>query len=265
MADRLAQITAATRRRLADTQRATPLQVVRQQAADRPPPRPFIEAIRAAPTPLAVIAEAKRRSPSRGELAAAYDPAGRARIYQAAGAACMSVLTDEEFFGGSLADLAAARRECSLPVLRKDFIVDAYQVHESKAAGADCLLLIAEALPESELAELAALGMELGLAVLVEIHSADRIEAALACRTGLVGINNRDLRTFALDLRTTEDLAPRLAGCGCTIVAESAIAGRADAERARAAGADAVLVGEALMRASDPAALLGEIAGAQAK
>ena len=263
MADRLAQITAAARRRLAAAAAAVPLEAVRRRAAEQPPPRPFIEAICRVPTPLAVIAEAKRRSPSRGQLAADYDPGGRARLYQDAGAACMSVLTEGEFFGGSPADLAAARQGCALPVLRKDFIVDPYQVYETRAIGADCMLLIAEALPESELVDLAALGAKLGLAVLVEIHSADRIEAALACKSGLIGINNRDLRTFAVDLGATEDLAPRLAGCGCTLVSESAIAGGADAARAKAAGVHAVLVGEALMRASDPAALLAEIAGAQ--
>ena len=264
MADRLAQIVAAKRRQVAQARQRVSLEEISRQAAARASPiRPFIEAIAGAGTSLAVIAEAKRRSPSRGCLTAAYDPAGRARIYQDAGAACLSVLTDEEFFGGSAADLERARQACDLPVLRKDFIVDPYQVHETRAIGADCMLLIAEALSEDELVALAGLGRQLGLAVLVEVHCAESIAAALACGSGLIGINNRDLRTFELDLRTTEELAPRLAGAGCTVVAESAITDGADAARAAAAGADAVLVGEALMRADDPAALLKEIAGLQ--
>ena len=263
MADRLSQIVASVRSRLAAAQQAVPLAQIKDRAAAQPSPRAFIDALAGAQTALAVIAEAKRRSPSRGKLTDCYDPAERAGTYQDAGAACLSVLTDEEFFGGSPADLVAARNACNLPVLRKDFIVDAYQVYETRALGADCMLLIAEALPAAELAELAALGMELGLAVLVEIHAADRLEAALACKTGLIGINNRDLRTFAVDLRTTVDLAPQLAGRGCTIVAESGVGSGADAAQVRQAGADAVLVGEAFMRSRDPKALLREIAAAQ--
>ena len=262
--DRLAPIVAAKRRQLEAARQAVPQQELERRAAGQPPARPFIDAIAAAGDALAVIAESKRRSPSRGELAADYDPSGRARLYQDAGAACMSVLTDGEFFGGSAEDLEAARRACSLPLLRKDFIVDPYQVYETRAIGADCMLLIADALDASELAGLAALGRQLGLAVLVEIHSDAGIEPALACETGLIGINNRDLRTLAVDLGTTGRLAPRLAGSGCTIVAESGIADARAAAAMAAAGADAVLVGEALMRAADPGALIGKIAGAAA-
>ncbi len=239
-----------------------PLSELQAKYAGMPAPRGFSAALEQerADGRLAVIAESKRRSPSRGLLDPEYDPAGRARLYEAAGATCMSVLTDGPLFGGSAADLAAVREASALPVLRKDFVCSPYQVHETKAMGADCMLLIAGAVADSELAELAARGLELDLDVLVEIHEECQIEAALSCRTGLVGVNNRDLRTFATDLAVTDRLVPQLAEAGCLAVSESAIGKPADAARAAAAGASAILVGEALMRAPDPACLLASLA-----
>jgi indole-3-glycerol phosphate synthase len=212
----------------------------------------------AAACPPAVIAELKRASPSRGVIRADYDPAAHARAYEAAGAACCSILTDERFFRGSLDDLRAARAAVRLPCLRKDFLVDAYQVEESRAAGADAVLVIAAAgmrpLGEERLAAAA----EHGLDALVEVH--DDYELAWANERGaaLVGVNNRDLTTFVTSLATTERLAPR-AHAGALVVAESGIRTPADVARMRLAGAHALLVGEALMERPDPGAALREL------
>ena len=200
----------------------------------------------------AVIAEIKRASPSKGLIRADFDPARIAASYAANGAACLSVLTDREYFGGSRADLEAARAACALPVIRKDFIVDAYQVVESRAWGADCILLIVDAVSDASLAEFEALAMSLGMDVLVESHDSDQLDRALCLKTPLVGVNNRDLRTFEIRLETTLDLADRIPA-GKLLVAESGIATRAGCESGlRDRKVSAYLVGGAFMAAADP-------------
>ena len=206
----------------------------------------------------AVIAEIKRASPSKGLLRESFDPAAIAGSYQAGGAACLSVLTDHEFFQGAAEHLHAAREACGLPVLRKDFIVDPYQVYEARAIGADCILLIVAALSPTRMRELEALAHELGMAVLVEVHSAGELDAALALRTPLIGINNRDLRSFETRLETTLELLARVPP-ERVVVTESGIASREDVRRMRAHRVHAFLVGEAFMRAPDPGAALREL------
>lgn len=205
---------------------------------------------------LGVVAEAKRRSPSAGDISVGDDTAGRVSLYERGGATCVSVLTDTRYFGGANGDLELARSACSLPLLRKDFVIDPWQVYETRALGADCMLLIVAALPRDGLAELAGLAIDVGLDVLVEIHSEDEAEAALAAGTDLLGVNNRDLTTFETDLSVSERIVPSLRGEGRVVVAESAIADAADAGRMRDCGADAVLVGEALMKAGDVSGLV---------
>ena len=204
---------------------------------------------------LRVISEIKRRSPSKGALNADLDPAEMARRYELGGASCLSVLTDVEHFGGSVADLQAARAACSLPVLRKDFTVSANDVCDARIMGADCVLLIAAALEPAELADFHALATEIGLDVLVEIHDERELEHALAARATLVGVNQRDLVTFQVD----HERAVRMAGVipnSAVKVAESGVRGPDDARSLRAAGYDAVLVGETLVTAADPTAAL---------
>jgi indole-3-glycerol phosphate synthase len=201
---------------------------------------------------LAVISEIKRRSPSKGDLNAGLDPAEMARTYQAGGASCVSVLTDVEFFGGSVADLQAARAACSLPVIRKDFTVSPFDVVDARLMGADCVLLIAAALSVGEVADLHGLATEIGLDVLVEIHDEVELEAALAADANLIGVNQRDLVTFQVD----HERAVRMAGVipdHVVKVAESGVRGPDDARSLRAAGYHAVLVGETLVTSSDPA------------
>lgn len=224
-----------------------------------PPPRPFAEALRRVPAP-AVIGEVKRASPSAGPIAQ-VDPAAQARAYEAGGAAAISVLTEPTRFDGSLADLRAVHLAVSVPVLRKDFLVHPAQMMEARAAGADAVLLIAAALPRQELAAMLAAAADLGLGALVETHSEDELEEALAAGAEVVGVNARDLETLEVDpdraLRLLAEVPPdRVA------VLESGISSRADVEAARRAGARAVLVGEALMRAPDPAAAIRELRGA---
>jgi indole-3-glycerol phosphate synthase len=197
-----------------------------------------------------VIAEVKRRSPSKGELAPGLVPGLIAKAYAAGGAAALSVLTDGPSFGGSLDDLRAARAASALPILRKDFIVDAYQVYEALAAGADAILLIVAALEDGQLRELHGLARGLSLAALVEVHDERELDRALALGAELVGINNRDLATLEVDIRRTFELQPRIPE-GTTVVAESGLSERRQLEELHAAGVDAVLIGEALMRAAD--------------
>lgn len=216
-------------------------------------PRDFAAALRACDP--AVIAEVKKASPSRGVLREHYDPAAIARSYEGAGAACLSVLTDERFFQGAAAHLAAAKAACSLPVLRKDFVIEPFQVWESRAMGADCILLIAACLTKGEMRELERLAHELGMAVLVEVHDEHELEAALTLATPLIGINNRNLKSFETRLETTLELLPRVPR-NRMVVTESGILSSADVSRMRKAGVRTFLVGEAFMRAADPGAAL---------
>jgi indole-3-glycerol phosphate synthase len=202
-----------------------------------------------------VIAEIKRASPSRGVLRENFDAAAIAKSYAAAGAACLSVLTDREFFQGSIEHLQAARASCSLPALRKDFIVEPYQVYEARAIGADCILLIAASSSAELMKQLEALAQSLGMAVLVEVHDAKELAAALELKTPLLGINNRDLRSFETRLETTLDLLDRVPG-DRIVITESGILAPVDVARMRSSGVNAFLVGEAFMRAPDPGGAL---------
>ncbi|MCH8181278.1 MAG: indole-3-glycerol phosphate synthase TrpC [Proteobacteria bacterium] len=222
--------------------------------------RDFVGALRAkvAAGQAAVIAEVKKASPSKGVLREHFVPAEIAASYARHGAACLSVLTDERFFQGSAAYLQQAREACSLPVLRKDFMVDAYQVYDARAMGADCILLIAACLDDAQMRDLEALAFELGMAVLVEVHDGDELDRALKLKTPLVGINNRNLRTFEVTLDTTLGLLPRVPA-DRLLVTESGILGRDDVLRMRAADVHAFLVGEAFMRQPDPGAALARL------
>lgn len=229
------------------------------RARSSPPSRDFAGALRGAPVP-AVIAEIKRASPSAGPIAE-RDPAERARAYEAGGAAALSVLTEARHFGGSLADLRAARWATSLPVLRKDFLVHPSQLIESRAAGADAVLLIAAALADDELSALLVLARDLGLGVLLEAHAEEDLERALATDASVIGVNARDLETLEVDGERALRLLARVPGDRIAVL-ESGISRPEQAARAAAAGARALLVGEALMRAEDPAALIRALRGA---
>ena len=226
---------------------------VERKARAAAAPRDFVAALRARKP--AVIAEIKKASPSRGVLREEFDPAAIARSYESAGAACLSVLTDEHFFQGATAHLAAAKGACSLPVLRKDFVIEPYQVWESRAMGADCILLIAACLSKKEMHELERLAHELAMAVLVEVHDDAELAAALTLTTPLIGINNRNLKSFDTRLETTLELLPRVPR-GRIVVTESGILASDDVSRMRRAGVQTFLVGEAFMRAADPGVAL---------
>jgi len=259
MADILDRILARKREELEAARAAVPLAQMQARAAAAAPPRDFLGALRAkiAAGRPAVIAEIKKASPSKGLLRADFDPASIARGYEAGGAACLSVLTDRDFFQGAHEHLAQARSACTLPVLRKDFITEPYQVFESRALGADCILLIAAALARQDMLGLEAAAMSLGMAILVEVHDAGELEAALTLQTPLLGINNRNLRSFRTSLQTTLDLLPRIPQ-GRIVVTESGIGGGGEVSMLRAHGVPAFLVGEALMRAPDPGVALLE-------
>ena len=236
-----------------ERRRARPAHVVREVAELAPPPRGFANRIeRDRP---AVIAEIKRASPSEGVIRESFAPAAIAESYAAAGASCLSVLTDLKFFQGSDAYLGEARQACALPALRKDFIVNAYQIYETRALGADCLLLIVAALEQNELADLHALSVEIGLDVLVEVHDRAELDRALSLEPRLVGINNRDLRDFTTRLSTTVDLLDAIPA-SVTVVSESGIGTTEDVRLLREAGVHAFLVGTAFMREADPGAAL---------
>ena len=253
MADILRRILATKRAEVEAARASVPLAEMERRARAAPPPRDFTGALRAkiAAGKPAVIAEIKRASPSKGLLRDPYDPVAIARSYAAAGAACLSVLTDREYFQGAPEHLVAARAACELPVLRKDFVVEPYQVVEARAMGADCILLIAAALSAGDMRGLEQIAQRLGMAVLVEVHDAVELEAALTLATPLLGINNRDLRSFETRLERTMELLPRVPPQRL-VVSESGIATREDVQRLWNGGVRAFLVGEALMRSPDP-------------
>jgi indole-3-glycerol phosphate synthase / phosphoribosylanthranilate isomerase len=258
----LERLVASTRTDLADRRVRISLDALRAEAATLPAPRPFAAALRARNDASArLIAEIKRASPSKGLLSEQFDPVTQARAYAAGGTAAVSVLTEPRFFLGALDHLRAVRAAVDLPVLRKDFLLDPYQVYEARAAGADAVLLICALLDDSQLAELLALTCSLGMEALVEAHDETEVRRAVAVGAEVIGVNSRDLRTFAVDTDVVRRLRP-LVPLDRVFVAESGIATATDAARARAFGADAILVGEALMRATDPEAKPRELAQA---
>ncbi|WP_027477656.1 indole-3-glycerol phosphate synthase TrpC [Curvibacter gracilis] len=260
MSDILNKIVAVKREEVAAGLKKVSLAAMRADAESRVLTRDFVGAMRAkvAAGQAAVIAEIKKASPSKGVLRADFIPADIAQSYAEHGAACLSVLTDKQFFQGSVDYLKQARASCALPVLRKDFMIDAYQVYEARAMGADCILLIAACLDDAQMADLEAIARSLDMAVLVEVHDRPELERALRLKTPLVGINNRNLRTFEVSLDTTLGMladvpADRL------LVTESGILGPADVQRMREAQVHAFLVGEAFMRAKDPGEALAHL------
>ena len=262
MSDILQRIVAVKREEIAAAKALRPLVAVRAQAEARRDVRSFEGALRAriAAGHSAVIAEVKKASPSKGVLREHFVPAEIAASYERHGAAALSVLTDTQFFQGSADFLVQARAACKLPVLRKDFMVDEYQVFEARAMGADCILLIAACLSDAQMAALEAVAQALGMGVLVEVHDAAELGRALLLKTPLLGINNRNLRSFEVTLRTTLDLMARVPA-DRLLVTESGILAQADVQRMRAAGVHAFLVGEAFMRAPDPGEALAVLFG----
>lgn len=262
MSNILDEILATKRREVAAAQAARPLAELRAQCRDLPPTRDFVGAIRAKHTrgEPAVIAEIKCKSPSAGNFRADgdFDPARFAASYAANGAACLSVLTDEVYFGGHLTHVALAKAACALPILRKEFVVDAYQLVEARVAGADAVLFIVDALPIDEFRELEDLAESLDLAVLVESHTAAQLHDALRLRTPLIGINNRDLTRFVTRLETTLELMPLIAAPRIT-VAESGVENAQAIDLLRKNSVNTFLVGGALMREPDPGAALAQL------
>jgi indole-3-glycerol phosphate synthase len=259
----LQRIVARTRTELADRRAAVPLAQLEAEAAARAaadPPRPFAAALARPGGPVSVIAEHKRRSPSAGAIREDLEIEDVVGAYERGGAAALSVLTEQVGFGGTLDDLRRARAAVTLPILRKDFVVDPYQVTESMAAGADAILLIVAALGPDELAALYAQAQGFGLGVLVEVHDAGELAIAAQLRPEVIGINNRDLTTLQVDTERTHELLGGVPA-GTTVVSESGLRTGADLERLAAGGVDAVLVGEALMRSPDVEAACRELAG----
>ncbi|MCD7097940.1 indole-3-glycerol phosphate synthase TrpC [Stenotrophomonas sp. MMGLT7] len=260
MSDILNTILARKTEEIAERCARVPLDELVARAGDAAPVRGFADALKAsiAAGEPAVIAEVKKASPSKGVIRADFHPADIAVSYEFGGASCLSVLTDVDFFQGADAYLQQAREACTLPVLRKDFVIDPYQVYEARALGADCILLIVAALDDQHLADLSGLAMQLGLDVLVEVHDIDELERALQVPVPLVGINNRNLRTFEVSLDTTlamKDAVPR----DRLLVTESGILVPEDVARMRAAGVNAFLVGETFMRAEEPGEALRQL------
>lgn len=258
--DILNRILARKQQEIAARQQKIPIEILQQQANEAPVPRGFVAALerRVEQGDAAVIAEIKKASPSKGVIRENFDAVEIARSYEAGGASCLSVLTDRDFFQGHEDFLVAARAACELPVIRKDFIIDPYQVVESRAIGADCILLIVAALDDAALASLHRQALSLGMDVLVEVHDEDELERALGLDLALVGINNRDLRTFNTSLDTTIKLLDRVPA-GCLVVTESGIHRRDDVALMRRHDVHAFLVGEAFMRAPDPGQALREL------
>ncbi len=253
MSDILNKILAVKREEVAAASASKVLADVRAEAAAQAPARDFVGAMRSRidAGQAAVIAEIKKASPSKGVIRADFRPAEIAADYAAHGAACLSVLTDRQFFQGSPEYLCAARAACKLPTLRKDFLVDPYQVYEARAMGADAILLIAAAIDLPTMREFEAIAQSLGLAVLVEVHSGEELDLALQLETPLIGINNRNLRTFEVSLQTTLELLPRIPA-GRIVVTESGILAAGDVQLMRQNKVNAFLVGEAFMRAPSP-------------
>jgi indole-3-glycerol phosphate synthase len=264
MSDILNKIVAVKRDELAAAQKKMPLAAMRADAESRVLTRDFEGALRAkiAKGQAAVIAEIKKASPSKGVIRQDFIPADIAQSYAegdgTVSAACLSVLTDKQFFQGSVDYLKQARASVDLPVLRKDFLIDSYQVYESRAMGADCILLIAACLDDAQMADMEAVARNLDMAVLVEVHDAQELERALKLKTRLLGINNRNLRTFDVSLQTTLDLQARVPA-DRLLVTESGILGAKDVKTMRDAGVHAFLVGEAFMRAPDPGTALAKV------
>ena len=262
MSDILSRIVAVKHEEIAQARARRDLASLRREAESVGGQRDFLAGLRHRlhAGGAAVIAEIKKASPSKGVLREDFVPAEIAADYQRGGAAALSVLTDERFFQGSAAYLQAARAACALPVLRKDFIVDAYQVYEARAMGADAILLIAACLDDAQMVDLEAQAAALRMAVLVEVHDAEELERALKLATPLLGINNRNLRTFEVRLQTTLDLLPRVPA-DRLVVTESGILAAGDVQRMRTAGVHAFLVGEAFMRAERPGQALADLFG----
>lgn len=260
MSDILKKILATKVEEVAAAKAVTPLEAIRAEAAAQPAPRDFVGSMRAklAAGQSAIIAEIKKASPSKGIIRPDFDPASIAASYGRAGAACLSVLTDRQYFQGAPEYLQAARAACALPVLRKDFLVDPYQVYEARAMGADAILLIVSALSLAQMQEMEAIAETLGMAVLVESHDGDELDIALQLNTPLIGINNRNLRTFEVTLEMTLSQRHRLPA-DRIVVTESGILSAADVATMRANQVGAFLVGEAFMRADDPGEALGRL------
>ncbi|NMM05649.1 indole-3-glycerol phosphate synthase TrpC [Polaromonas sp.] len=263
MSDILNKIIAVKREEIAEAINRKPLPAMRKDAESRVLTRDFVGALRGkiAAGQAAVIAEIKKASPSKGVLRNDFIPADIAQSYAEHGAACLSVLTDRQFFQGSIDYLKQARASCGLPVLRKDFIIDAYQVYESRVMGADCILLIAACLDDAQMKSLEALAFSLDMAVLIEVHDGAELERALKLKTPLIGVNNRNLNTFEVSLDTTLGLAGQLPA-ERLLISESGIATVDDVQRLRRAGVNAFLVGEAFMRAEEPGEALQQLFGA---
>ncbi len=255
----LDKIVATKRTEIAAAKRARPEAAVREQAAEAPVVRDFFAAL-AAVGPIRLIAEIKRASPSAGVIRADFNPLEIGRTYERHGANCLSVLTDEQYFQGSLGDLRDVRAAVGLPVLRKDFILDSYQLYEARAAGADAVLLIAECLDDCHLRKLHDEAVALGMSPLVELYEPQNLQRVLDAGATLIGVNNRNLRTFETDLDHTLRLRQRIPD-ECVLVSESGIRTRADVERLSAAGVDAILVGETLMASADIGAAVDALLG----
>lgn len=255
----LPEILAHKRRELSTINRSMEIVDMQRQIDGMPPVISIKSHLLSVPS-VSIIAEIKRRSPSKGQLVEHLDIATTVRQYEQAGASAISVLTDEKYFEGSLADLQIVRKHTSLPVLRKDFIIDEYQVYQSRVIGADAILLIVAALTPSEFINLHSLAHELGLEVLTEVHNEDELKTAIAAEVEIIGINNRDLNTFNISLSTTERLRP-LIPIGIVCVAESGIHSRGDMLRMEQAQVDAVLVGESLMVSDDPVSKIHQLLG----
>jgi indole-3-glycerol phosphate synthase len=262
MSDILQRILARKAEEVRERAARVPLAELEARCADLPDPRGFVAALEAKieAGSAAVIAEVKKASPSKGVIRPDFDPAAIAASYERGGAACLSVLTDVDFFQGADEHLRQARAACGLPVLRKDFVLDPYQLYEARVLGADCILLIVAALDDAQLLGLTLLAAELSLDVLVEVHDGAELERALALPAPLIGINNRDLRSFQVSLDTTLALRPAVPD-DRLLVTESGILVPADVTRMRAAGVHAFLVGEAFMRAADPGSELARLFG----